>query len=80
MPVLPWGSAALLAPVFMFWILNYVTGVPPLEAQMARSRGERGARISREPAASSRFHPKHDPRSGTGFRKEIMLEKKGAAT
>lgn len=36
----PWGFAALLAPIFMFWILNYVTGVPPLEAQMARSRGE----------------------------------------
>lgn len=36
----PWGFAALLAPLFMFWILNYVTGVPPLEAQMARSRGE----------------------------------------
>jgi steroid 5-alpha reductase family enzyme len=36
----PWGFAALLAPVFMFWILNYVTGIPPLEAQMLRSRGE----------------------------------------
>jgi steroid 5-alpha reductase family enzyme len=35
-----WGFAALLAPLFMFWILNYVTGVPPLEEQMARSRGE----------------------------------------
>lgn len=36
----PWGFAALLAPVFMFWILNYVTGIPPLEAQMLRSRGD----------------------------------------
>jgi steroid 5-alpha reductase family enzyme len=34
------GVAALLAPLFMFWILNYVTGVPPLEEQMARSRGD----------------------------------------
>jgi steroid 5-alpha reductase family enzyme len=37
----PWGLASLLAPVFMYWILVYVTGIPPLEAQMLRSRGER---------------------------------------
>jgi steroid 5-alpha reductase family enzyme len=37
----PWGWAALLAPVFMYWILVHVTGIPPLEQQMLRSRGER---------------------------------------
>lgn len=37
----PWGWAALLAPVFMYWILVHVTGIPPLEEQMLRSRGER---------------------------------------
>ena len=37
----PWGLATLLAPVFMYWILVHVTGIPPLEAQMLRSRGER---------------------------------------
>jgi steroid 5-alpha reductase family enzyme len=36
----PWGFASLLAPVFMYWILVYVTGIPPLEEQMLRSRGE----------------------------------------
>jgi steroid 5-alpha reductase family enzyme len=36
-----WGFAALLGPVFMYWILVYVTGIPPLEAQMLRSRGDR---------------------------------------
>ena len=36
-----WGLATLLAPVFMYWILVYVTGIPPLEAQMLRSRGDR---------------------------------------
>lgn len=36
-----WGFATLLAPVFMYWILVHVTGIPPLEAQMLRSRGER---------------------------------------
>jgi steroid 5-alpha reductase family enzyme len=37
----PWGWAALLAPVFMYWILVHVTGIPPLEQQMLRSRGAR---------------------------------------
>ncbi len=37
----PWGLATLLAPLFMYWILVYVTGIPPLEEQMLRSRGER---------------------------------------
>jgi steroid 5-alpha reductase family enzyme len=36
-----WGWATLLAPLFMYWILVHVTGIPPLEAQMLRSRGER---------------------------------------
>ena len=37
----PWGWVALLAPVFMYWILVHVTGIPPLEQQMLRSRGAR---------------------------------------
>jgi len=37
----PWGWAALLAPFFMYWILVHVTGIPPLEEQMLRSRGDR---------------------------------------
>ena len=36
----PWGLATLLAPLFMYWILVHVTGIPPLEDQMLRSRGE----------------------------------------
>ena len=35
-----WGWVTLLAPIFMYWILVHVTGVPPLEEQMLRSRGE----------------------------------------
>jgi steroid 5-alpha reductase family enzyme len=35
-----WGWASLLAPVFMYWILVYVTGIPPLEEQMLHSRGD----------------------------------------
>jgi steroid 5-alpha reductase family enzyme len=37
----PFGFATLLAPLFMYWILVHVTGIPPLEQQMLRSRGDR---------------------------------------
>ncbi|MGM4896279.1 DUF1295 domain-containing protein [Tardiphaga sp. 839_C3_N1_4] len=40
-PNYPWGFATLLAPIFMYWILRHVTGVPPLEDQMLKSRGDR---------------------------------------
>src|SRR5436190_5412087 len=39
-PDYPWGLATLLAPIFMYWILVHVTGIPPLEEQMLRSRGD----------------------------------------
>lgn len=34
-----WGLVALAAPVMMFVLLRYVSGVPPLEQHMLRSRG-----------------------------------------
>jgi steroid 5-alpha reductase family enzyme len=39
--VYPRGWATMLAPIFIYWILVHVTGIPPLEAQMLRSRGAR---------------------------------------
>ena len=36
-----WGFVTLLAPIFMYLILVHVTGIPPLEAQMLQSRGDR---------------------------------------
>jgi steroid 5-alpha reductase family enzyme len=50
----PWGWASLLAPVMMYWFLAHVTGVPPLEAQMLRSRGERYRAYQ---SRTSRFFP-----------------------
>lgn len=50
----PWGFATLLAPIFMYWILIYQTGIPPLEAQMLRSRGERYREYQ---LRTSRFFP-----------------------
>lgn len=34
-----WGWLALSAPAFMYWLLVHVSGIPPLEQQMLRSRG-----------------------------------------
>jgi steroid 5-alpha reductase family enzyme len=35
----PWGWLALVAPACMYWILVHVSGVPPLEDHMLRTRG-----------------------------------------
>ncbi len=39
-PVHPLGWLALSGPVCMYWLLVHVSGIPPLEAQMLRSRGD----------------------------------------
>ena len=49
-----WGLATLLAPIFMYRILVHVTGIPPLEEQMLRSRGERYREYQ---LRTSRFFP-----------------------
>ena len=36
----PWGWLALTGPAFMYWLLVRVSGIPPLEAHMIRSRGD----------------------------------------
>jgi steroid 5-alpha reductase family enzyme len=36
----PYGWLALAGPTCMFWLLVYVSGIPPLEEHMLRSRGE----------------------------------------
>jgi steroid 5-alpha reductase family enzyme len=36
----PYGFVALAAPICMYWLLVYVSGVPPLEEHMLKTRGE----------------------------------------
>lgn len=36
----PLGWLALAAPAAMYWVLVHVSGIPPLEAHMLRSRGD----------------------------------------
>ena len=50
----PTGAFALLAPVMMYVLLVHVSGIPPLEAHMQASRGER---FDRYKARVSAFWP-----------------------
>ncbi|WP_411970237.1 DUF1295 domain-containing protein [Mesorhizobium sp. BH1-1-4] len=36
----PWGWVAVSGPLFMYWLLVHVSGIPPLEAHMLKTRGE----------------------------------------
>ncbi|MBL8584617.1 MAG: DUF1295 domain-containing protein [Rhizobiaceae bacterium] len=36
-----WGWLAQAGPALMYWLLVHVSGIPPLEAHMLRSRGDR---------------------------------------
>jgi len=36
----PWGWAALAGPILMYGLLVHLSGIPPLETHMLRSRGE----------------------------------------
>ena len=36
----PIGCLALLAPAMMYWLLVYVSGIPPLEKHMMQTRPE----------------------------------------
>jgi steroid 5-alpha reductase family enzyme len=53
-PNYPQGWWALAAPILMFVLLNYVSGVPPVERAMRRSRG---AAFAAYQARTSRFLP-----------------------
>ncbi|WP_292053444.1 MULTISPECIES: DUF1295 domain-containing protein [unclassified Brevundimonas] len=50
-----WGWAALIPPLYIYWLLNAVSGVPLVEAHMKRTRPEAFAAYS---ARTSRFFPR----------------------
>ena len=35
----PWGWLALSGPACMYWLLRHVSGIPPLEEHLIKSRG-----------------------------------------
>ncbi len=50
----PWGWLALLAPACMYWLLVYVSGIPPLEQHMLETRG---AKFRAYAARTNAFFP-----------------------
>ena len=61
-PAYPWGWASLAAPAIMYWILVHVTGIPPLEAQMLCSRGDRYRAYQARTSAFFPLPPRDNPR------------------
>lgn len=55
----PWGWLALVGPAYIYWLLTRVSGIPPLEEHMRRSRPEAFARYA---ARTPVFFPR-PPRS-----------------
>jgi steroid 5-alpha reductase family enzyme len=50
-----WGWCAVIGPAMMYWLLVYVSGVPPVEKAMAQSRGAAFAAYCRR---VSKFFPR----------------------
>ncbi len=53
----PLGWLALAAPLCMYWLLVHVSGIPPLEDHMLRSRGEAFRAYQRRTSAFIPFPP-----------------------
>jgi steroid 5-alpha reductase family enzyme len=58
----PWGWFALIGPVSMYWLLVYVSGIPPLETLMLKSRGDAFRRYQ---ATTHAFFPLPPRRNST---------------
>jgi steroid 5-alpha reductase family enzyme len=61
--IYPCGWLALTAPVCMYWLLVYVSGIPPLEEHMLRSRGAAYKAYQRRTSAFFPLPPSIEERS-----------------
>lgn len=59
----PLGWLAVSAPVCMYWVLNYASGIPPLEEHMLRSRGDKFREYQSRTSAFFPIPPNSAPRS-----------------
>lgn len=57
----PWWPAMLIVPAIMYFLVRFVTGIPPTEAQAVRSRGEDYRRYQRTTNAFFPGRPRRDP-------------------
>ena len=56
----PWWAATLVSPAILLYLVLYVTGIPPTEAQSLRSRGEDYAQYQRTTSAFFPWPPRPD--------------------
>ena len=59
----PWGWLAITAPAFMYWLLVYVSGIPPLETLMLKSRGDAFVAYQATTSAFFPLPPRRRPNS-----------------
>ncbi|GLK84090.1 DUF1295 domain-containing protein [Ancylobacter defluvii] len=57
----PWGAAALVAPLLIYVLLVHLSGIPPTEAHMLRSRGDAFRDYRRRVNAFWPGPPRHAP-------------------
>ncbi|ODA66702.1 hypothetical protein A7A08_02470 [Methyloligella halotolerans] len=62
--IYPWGWLALLGPAFMYWLLVYISGIPPLEQHMLETRGRAFRDYQNRVSAFFPLPPKTDPGAG----------------
>jgi steroid 5-alpha reductase family enzyme len=55
----PWSLLSLGAPIVMFLLIRYVSGVPPLEAAMLESKGDAYRRYQQRVAVMLPWRPNH---------------------
>ncbi len=56
----PWSLLSLGAPIVMFLLIRYVSGVPPLEAAMLESKGDAYRRYQQRVAVMLPWRPNHE--------------------
>jgi steroid 5-alpha reductase family enzyme len=56
----PWGWLGWITPALMFFLIVFVTGIPPSEEQALRSRGDDYRRYQRETSAFVPWFPKDE--------------------
>ncbi len=54
-----WGWLSLIGPAFIYWLLVHVSGIPPTEEHMLRSRGEKFRDYQRRVNAFFPWPPRH---------------------
>jgi len=54
----PWGWVGWIAPALIVYLVLFVTGIPPAEAQSSRTRGEEFRRYQQETSAFIPWFPR----------------------